>query len=292
MRADQSCVFCHATAGQTVNGRPVYNGLGVAANVSDGGNSTVGHETGANCSVCHTSVHGVGEDNSVAALAGFLLNTMPNTNVQNMGPDSTDMIDAITAIDLKARSQGFAAGAALNGQISDYANTSNTTLREQAVGIFCAECHNGAYATAAAGASTNVRGSDAVSYSGHRINATANANWNSSSDKVSSSARSGIAVAWAPIDNSCKSCHDSLDNYGNAAFPHAWGTYDGTNAGTIAASGAKMWLLSAADAGATKAPVAPAGGGTFNTTSPQLYDGVCLKCHVASGGAAGVGITF
>ena len=49
-----------------------------------------------------------------------------------------------------------------------------------AVGIFCAECHNGAYSTVAAGATTNVKGSSAtVAYSGHRIAAdNFNAAWN------------------------------------------------------------------------------------------------------------------
>jgi hypothetical protein len=55
-----------------------------------------------------------------------------------------------------------------------------------------------------------------------------------------------------------------------------------------------MWLQSAADAGSPKTSVGPAAGSTYNSaTNPvQLTDGVCLKCHVASGGAAGVGITF
>ena len=154
----------------------------------------------------------------------------------------------------------------------------NSVLRERAVGIFCAECHDGAYATVAAGATTNVRDSYDASYSGHRIMAPAAASWNVG--HAVSSSEVTVAVAWAPATN-CKSCHDSLDIYGNAAFPHSWG-------------GTKMWLKSAASAGAPKTnlPFGTALNSGFDEGRPQLYDGVCLKCHVKSGGAEGVGITF
>jgi len=145
--------------------------------------------------------------------------------------------------------------------------------------VFCAECHNGAYATGAAGASTNIRGSDAIQFSGHRIGAVATSNWNADGSK--SSGRQDIGtIAFAAATN-CKSCHDANDTFGNTAFPHSWG-------------GTKMWLLSASDAGAAKTalPYGTAAGAAYNAQSPQLSDGVCLKCHVASGGTAGVGITF
>jgi hypothetical protein len=279
MKASDACVFCHATTGEAVNGTPVYDGLGGAITPvgATGGSTTTGHIIGNDCSECHTNVHGANADHSVASLDGFLLKLMPTTNVQNTGANSANMLDAITAIDHNAVNQGFAPGAALAGTIGDYASTSNDTLREQAVGVFCAQCHNGAYATGAAGAATNILGSGSVAYSGHRIAAAATTNWNADGSK-SSGLFSGT-VAYAAADN-CKSCHDAKDTFGNGAFPHSWG-------------GSKMWLLSAADAGDTKTAL-PMGGGVnaYNANSPQLSDGVCLKCHVAAGGTEGVGITF
>jgi len=287
VRADQACAYCHATAGAAVNGRPVYNGLGGAAltGALTGGAFDTGHYTGTNCNCCHSNVHGAGADHSVAALDGYLLLALDATNVQGTGADTANMLDAITAIDHNAENQGFAAGAALNGTIGDYASVNTDLYRQQAVGIFCAECHNGAYATAAAGAATNVRASGTTAYSGHRIAAAATADWNADGSK-SSGAFNGT-VAWAEAAN-CKSCHDSVDIYGNAAFPHAWGQ-DSVGTDT------KMWLLSAADAGATKTALDTAGTYTatgFEDAPAQLTDGVCLKCHVASGGTEGVGISY
>ncbi len=280
MKASDACIFCHATTDQAVNGRPVYDGLGVAITGAGatGGNTTTGHIVGTNCSYCHTNVHGANADHTVASLDGYLLKLMGATDVQGTGASTGNMIEAITAIDHNAENQGFAAGDALAGTIGQYAADNTPVLREQAVGVFCAECHLGAYATGAAGASTNVYGSGSGSYSGHRIAAAATTDWNADGSK-SSGLVQGQAVAWAAATN-CKSCHDAKDTFGNAAVPHSWG-------------GTKMWLTSAADAGAAKTNL-PLGGGAnaYDAGSPQLSDGVCLKCHVASGGTAGVGITF
>ena len=233
MKATDSCSFCHATAGMAVNGRPVYDGLNPTP-AETGGDKDTGHAIGENCSMCHTSVHAVGADESVASLQGYLLKKQP---LDAVGPDAEatdEMIDNITIIENLATFQGFDDGAALNGTPFEYSTVNNATLREQAVGIFCAECHNGAYSTAAAGATTNVKGSSDFAFSGHRIAAEAEATWNVD-HAVSSSTFEG-AVAWAPATN-CKSCHDSLDIYGNDAFPHSWGE-------------TKMWLKVAESAGA------------------------------------------
>jgi hypothetical protein len=283
MRADQACVYCHATAGMAVNGRPVYDGLGntIVGAGNTGGATNNGHITGTNCSYCHTNVHGANGDHSVASLDGYLLKLMPASNVASSGASSANMIQAITAIDHNAQNQGFAAGAALGDTIATFAGTNNSTLRERAVGVFCAECHVGSYAQAAAGAATNVYQAGAgVAYSGHRIMAPVSGSaWNATGN-ISSGAVRSTQVAWAPATN-CKSCHDATDDYGNAAFPHSWG-------------GTKMWLMSAADASATPGalPYGTASGASYDASSPQLSDGVCLKCHVASGGTAGVGISF
>lgn len=285
VRADQACAYCHATAGAAVNGRPVYNGLGGAAltGALTGGNFDTGHYTGTNCNACHSNVHGSGADDSVAALQGYLLLEIGATNVQGLGMDTTNMLEAITSIDFKAQNEGFASGAALNGTPGDYASINSATLREQAVGVFCAECHNGAYATAAAGASTNVRGSATTAFSGHRIAAAATSDWNSLGETSSGAVRD-LPIAWKAAAD-CKACHDANDIYGNKAFPHAWG-------GQAGVGYTKMWLTSAADAGAAGTSIGLPSANTYNGSRVQLSDGVCLKCHVASGGTDGVGITY
>ena len=200
MRADQACEYCHSIAGESVNGTPVYDGHDPPS--FGGGATNEGHLTGTDCDLCHAYVHVVDEDNSVASLAGFILKNQPQSAVGPRAVSTTDMLDVIKVIDDDAVGQGFAPGDALGATVDDYAMTNSVTLREQAVGIFCAECHEGAYATVAPGAATNVAGSAAVLYSGHRIAAGATTDWNTHGTK-SSSGYSG-QVAWAAAEN-CKS---------------------------------------------------------------------------------------
>ena len=129
----------------------------------------------------------------------------------------------------------------------------------------------------AAGASTNVKGSDTAAYTGHRLTSAANTTWNVG-NTVSSSTFSGI-VAWAGSPE-CASCHDSRDFYGNQAFPHSWGN-------------TKMWLTAKSNVGGAieNLPFGAAPGSGFDQDRPQLSDGVCLKCHVSSTGQ-GVGYTY
>lgn len=283
MKASDACGFCHASTGTSVNGRPVYDGLYVAG-MPSGGSQNTGHATSTACTECHTGPHGAGADESVASLAGYLLK-----NQANNGATANTMMAAITAIDTTAVAQGFASGAALGATPATYGSTNSSVLREQAVGIFCAECHAGAYATVAAGAKTNVLNGSTASFTGHRIAAGVNPTWNTG-NSISSGAITATQIAWAAADN-CKSCHDAKDTFGNVAFPHSWG-------------GAKMWLTESDNAGDAKTPAGPYGaaaGSGFNKGansapgvdgSAQLHDGVCLKCHVAGGNVAGVGINF
>jgi hypothetical protein len=288
MRADQACVYCHATAGMSVNGRPVYDGATPNPN-----NAVVGHITGPNCNVCHTSVHGDPADNSVAALSGFLLRTMPgNDNLGAWGAingPTANMITAIEAIDYNAVGQGWTTGEALGNQPWEFASINTPQLREKAIGIFCAECHAGSYSQVAAGASTNVQDWTLPNspYSGHRIEASATTAWNSANDVSSSnnwsdSTSSTIgAVAWLPATN-CKSCHGADDIYGNTGFPHSWGS-------------SKMWLLTGADSSQSLKIFPFADPASFGAGGDplqlQLQDGVCLRCHRSSTGE-GVEYTF
>lgn len=269
IRANNSCIYCHATSGSSVGVGPVY----------DGDPNSPGHPIGKNCDMCHSSVHGDPTDISVASLAGYLLKLMPQDAVGGQPAPTQTMLDAMTVLDHDAENQGFSAGEALGATPYQYATDYSPVLRERAVGVFCAECHAGAYATAAPGATTNVNGSSLVSYSGHRIAASATTTWNANAT-ISSGAVRNATIAWQPA-TACKSCHDSKGKYGQDAFPHGWG-------------GTKMWLMVAPEAGSaeTTLPYDTDPGSGFDENSPQLSDGVCLKCHVAPGGAAGVGKTF
>ena len=303
-RADAACIYCHATADQAVNGTPVYDGLGpvLPGHTGSDGYPTVsyGHQIGIGCHECHSSVHGTGADTTIASLDGFLLN-LPNG--ANLNPPHAIMMKiptaphaATTAI-LPANNMleiisNLEAGASLEGFTDsplpdwswNYASTNTSTLREQAVGVFCAECHEGAYVTGAPGASTNVWNTDAFPaegfYTGHRIGAqvtesTPGRHWNDDASK-SSSPYVG-QVAWKAAAD-CKSCHDATDSLGNTAFPHAWG-------------GTKMWLMSAAysnDPNPTKLTPVTA----LPSAGLQLQDGVCLKCHVSPDQQSGIGLTF
>jgi len=269
MKASDACVFCHATAGVAVNGVPVYqDGL------SDG------HVTGDNCNTCHTGVHGNNADETIASLAGYLLKIAPGgtiTNTQGQGLSTNTMYDNAVAIDGKAVAQGFVSGAALDFTPDALAATPGTDARTHAVGIFCAECHFGAYATSAAGAATNVNGSASTMYTGHRVGADVadSSTWNS--DGSISSGRTDIGkIAWKPA-TTCASCHDATYASGDLGFPHGWG-------------GSKMWLTNAESAAA--APVdTVAGADGVDANVAQLSDGICLKCHVGDD-THGVGITF
>jgi hypothetical protein len=268
MKASDACVYCHATAGVAVNGVPVYeDGIGN------------GHQIGTNCDECHTGVHAAGADNSVASLAGYLLKGITvDPDAGGVNVITTNVYEAASAVESRAISQGFAPGAAMGFTPDDLAADPGTDARTHAVGIFCAECHFGSYAQNAAGASTNVNGSDnALLYAGHRVgaNITNSTSWNSNGS-ISSGARNIAQIAWKPA-TTCNSCHDATYASGFTAFPHGWG-------------GSAMWLTNAASADvSTTDTVAGANGVDANV--PQLSDGICLKCHVGDD-THGVGISF
>jgi len=307
-RADAACIYCHATTGQAVNGTPVYNGDGtLLLTEGTGQDYDTGHNIGNGCHYCHSSVHGANADTSIPAFAGYLLNMPGGTNLAAPSPLSmwvpmapnpgsgdfiqqpaADMAGIISNLQLGASQEGFT-DPPLPQWLGDYQNPAPGTdaeYRGQVVGIFCAECHEGAYATGAAGASTNVsQGNTATMFTGHRIGAAATNDWNNPSDPKSSSAFSG-KIAWAAASK-CTDCHDAQDSFGNTAFPHAWGQ-------DAAGNSTRMWLLSASEYGATKTSVSiPLPSPLHNAYKDhpvQLQDGVCLKCHRS--GNDGVGLTF
>jgi hypothetical protein len=288
-QAKNACGYCHAMSGTAVNGTPVYNGQGYPA--TSGGSTTVGHTTGTNCSECHSSVHGSGADESVPAVVGYLL----KTSGFNLVVGTSNVSNQIQTIEADAGNANIkAAGGnvtgfpydAVTGWLEPATSDSAGDLsakREEAVGIFCAECHSGSYAQTLSGATASEGSNDSL-FTGHRVMATATATWTGHS----TGAYNGKGqIAWADAA-SCKSCHDSKDQFGNAAFPHAWGNAAGTLASTT-----KMWLTMAPDAQSTHVDT---GNQTtsysyYGVGASQLQDGVCLKCH-RSGAGSGVGQTF
>jgi hypothetical protein len=286
MQAKNACGYCHALSGTAVNGTPVYNGLGYPS--TSGGSSTTGHALGTNCSECHSSVHGSGADETIPALTGFLLNKSQG------GVESV-----ITTIESDPANLAIEAGAENAGlYVTGFKNDATGWLmpansdtaadlsakREEAVGLFCATCHSGSYAQTLSGASTNGGGAAFGTDTGHRVMAAATTTWTGHS---TGSYNGKGQIAFAAATN-CKSCHDSKDQFGNAAFPHAWGNATGDLSSTT-----KMWLTQAANSASTKGDVTPQtqGYSYYGVGAAQLQDGVCLKCH-RSGTGSGVGLTF
>jgi len=246
MRADQACIYCHATAGIAVNGTPVYNGLGTALTLpgATGGSTNTGHMIGTNCNECHSTV--TARTPTICRLARRLPAQDHPAGVRHLAaPCDHEHARQHPGDRPAGRCPGLHLGRRSAGTPVAYQSTNSPTLREQAVGVFCAQCHNGSYDNGAPGASNNISGSGTVAYAGHRIAAAATTNWNA--DHTKSSAATSGTIAWAAAAN-CRSCHDSIDTFGNGAFPHAWGQ-------DSAGSATKMWLLSAADAGSTKTAV-------------------------------------
>ena len=313
-RADAACIYCHATAGQAVNGTPVYNGDTADLLAGHTGQDyDTGHNIGNGCHYCHSSVHGAYADTSIPAFAGYLLNMPGGTNLNPPSPltmwvpqvanpgsgdfapaPAADMAGIIGNLESGATNEGFTdvGQTPLPHSLGDYQNPAisgipDATTRGQVIGIFCAECHDGAYPTGAAGASTNVAltSGPATMYTGHRIGAAATNDWNNNTDPKSSSAFTG-KIAWAAA-STCPDCHDAQDSLGNTAFPHAWGQDSAGNS-------TRMYLLMASEYGATKTtlsnPLPSPLHNSYETSPVQLQDGVCLKCHRS--GNDGVGNTF
>lgn len=279
MTAANACAYCHVVAGQTVNGRSVYDGV-MVTDATSGGSQNSGHAVGTNCNECHTSVHGSGADSSVPAITGYLL----KQSAYSAASPYTTVFARIQAVDATAAIQGFAtasADATVTGfDEATWTNPANngTQYREAAVGFFCTQCHDGSYGQTQDGAQANTK-SAAVQYSGHRVQASVETTWTGHS----SGAFNGKGqIAWSAANN-CKSCHDGKDSLGNAGFPHSWG-------------GTKMWLVAAPSS--SEATVALPYGTAANSNykyqlgQPQLSDGVCLKCHRQDSTTAGVGLTY
>lgn len=286
-KAADACAFCHVASGSTVMD-PVFGGVWPVP-------AEAGHSLGGNnCAECHTGPHGAGAE-TIPPLNGKLL-----TLATDYAPST--VISRVTAIEASAAAQGF--GTRVTGfTAAEYQDAAvfaaNPGMKDQAVGVFCGGCHEGSYASTIANASaSNMAGTQAGKFSGHRTMASVTTTWNATGAKKSSGYKSNIKIADAPATG-CTSCHDADNGYntGTKAFPHNWGVVTGEtivyDAGLNEFENQTFaWLLKKADSTSVETTVGGVAGKTAHAgaTGGTLSDGVCLKCHKWTAG--GVGATF
>lgn len=275
--AGQVCAYCHGI-GATAGAHIVAINQGATANSP---HSSICYTT------CHAGVHGLNVS-TYSVLATKLLRNGADAGVTAAIADAGT---GLTAADFTQPANGAASASQL----------------AMATGYVCGQsgCHTqSAFAVKSRGNHMTVlsrNGVGPMALSGHPVIATARADWQapagtSYNTGAAGSVVSANGVAMGPLQvafkatNGCDTCHD----YANAAttdgtaFPH---NRDNTN----------IWLTKASNASLSdqsvvqNSDVIDSSTGTIigladNYTTVQ--DGICLKCHVSSDGASGVGKTF
>jgi len=271
--ADEACAYCHVETALT--GKVIYGGdIAIAT-----GSGQDHHTIGDNCDECHTGVHGVGAISNVDAFVGLLLKGTDNLRILNPATNVAALPATVSA--------GWTAA-----QLTDSVVAAGE--RQGAIGMFCVGCHSGSYQNVTpSGAGNFSNGAFLGTKTGHRVMATANANWNVG-NSISTSTKVTGQVAFANADV-CIDCHDADNGFGDYGFPHF-------------TPGAARFLNTASYAGSldeTRAGVSvsadPAtvlepnwAGGTSSdrmVAKFSLRDGVCLKCHRGSVNT-GVGFSY
>jgi len=258
--AGQVCAYCHgygATAGAHI----------VAINQAPTANtphSSICYTT------CHAGVHGL-HVSEYSVLSTKLLRSGADTMIEAAIADANTGMDAsmFTATP----------GVALT-----------PTQISMATGYVCAQpgCHTqSAFAVAKRGDAMNVqsRGGVPATLSGHPVIAAA-------ADDFTAPVGSGLNVAGGATGvkvafkatNGCDTCHDLADaaTTDGTAFPHNRGA-------------SRLWMTKASDASnadSTLVQDSDRTAGGLADSYITVQDGVCLKCHVSSDGASGVGKTF
>lgn len=276
----RGCGFCH---GHTPTFSVKQVGMGTDGTISP-------HS---NCNRCHIeSPHGAGAS-TFAVLKAIMINEDPDAKIEY---DLTNNINGLTA------------------DMFDGTNASlSATGKTLGTGYLCNTCHSNAQggkhlafavntpnaAPAIGGEGNPITAGDAT---GHRVTATVTTNWNQTPGQYNAFFTGGGAVgaqsqiAWAPA-NSCQTCHDAKKADGSYAFPHGYVDGAGAYQTKTTAGASLVWLTTADSPGAAHTVLGTTAGGTssanINSTNNKLTeDGLCIKCHVADGGTAGVGITY
>lgn len=284
--AAEACAYCHVETALT--GKVIYGGdIAIAT-----GSGQDHHTIGSNCDECHTGVHGVGSISNVDAFVGLLLKEFDSTNAY--GTRTLNPATNVAALPATV-SAGWTVA-----QLTDSVVAAGE--RQGAIGMFCVGCHSGSYQNVTPSGAGNFYygnyagdGFMAATWqpgkTGHRVMATANANWNVG-NSVSTSTKVTGQVAFANADV-CIDCHDADNGFGAYGFPHFTpgaarflntasyaGSLDETRAG-VSVSADPATVLEPNWAGGTTGDAAVA--------KFSLRDGVCLKCHR---GAVNTGVGF
>jgi cytochrome c5 len=271
LNSGTSCAYCHA---------PVAEGGGaIATNLISWYTPAQGPHSSCGSNYCHGGPHGVGASN-YAGPASKLLTHLADAE-----------LDKLVAANVAATGSTYVADL----------TTYNANTRALATGAVCGRdgCHsNSVFGVVAAGAQeTGMAGATMVT--GHRVIATASANWNdadnnNAADNTIFPTNVTGTIAYAGVTY-CNSCHDLADdnNGGKKAFPHGLSGVVNAAVGADGTWRPAVWLTAGAYAGAPRQAVG--GYADYSAAAPgaaggSIIDGTCLKCHASD--TAGLGMTY
>ena len=284
MKASDACVYCHATAGMAVNGRPVYDGLGPAHRPSPAppvARPTPATSSATNCSVCHTSVHGASADHSVASLDGFLLQAHArNPTVRATAAPTSNMLDA----DHRHRPQGRRTRASPLATLLPARSATTPTINTATMP------RAGRRRLLRRVPQRRVR---------HRRRRCGHQRPRLRYGRVLRPPHrrrrdDRLERRTAPSRPVCPARPDRVGSgHQLQVLPRRHGQLRQRRLPARLGRPTKMWLCRLLTPAPPRPTCRTAGRRErLDAGRPQLSDGVCLKCHVASGGTAGVGITF
>jgi len=263
-----TCAFCHSS---------VANGGGAVASNLISWTAANGGPHSSRCANddCHGGPHGVGASTYDGPASKLL----------------TAKADVKMLADTTA-----------NGVAVATLGTYSASTRVLATGAVCSRsgCHtNSVFGVVASGSQmpADVDGVVGKMVTGHRVIASAGAGtWNANGTDFPG-AKTGLTVAFSPVDY-CNDCHDLADdnNGGKAAFPHGITGIVDSAVGATGATRPAVWLTAGAFAGDTRTAVGPynqttGGAGVAGAAGSTVIDGVCLKCHRGSA-TTGVGFGY
>jgi predicted CXXCH cytochrome family protein len=271
--AGQVCAYCHGY-GATAGAHIVAINQGATANSP---HSSICYTT------CHAGVHG--------------------TNVSQYSVLRTKLLRSGADAGITAAIADAGTGLNAGTFTQPVTGPATATQLSMATGYVCAQsgCHtSSAFAIASRGNHMATLGGRGL-LSGHPVIAAASANFSVPAGTSYNTglagpvlSSNGVAIAALPVafkaTNGCDTCHDMVDaaTTDGTAFPHNRGN-------------SNLWMTKASDASGSDRTLVQNSDVIDSTTGTVLgladnyttvQDGVCLKCHVSSGGSFGVGKTF